>query len=109
MTRVLALPLLEAARLEVLSACGVPPSLFLDADGTGQRESFRRFLHTTLQPLARIVASELSDKLEADVRLNLDGLFAADLSGRARAFQSLVGGGMDIGKAASLAGLMAVE
>ena len=101
--------LLEAARLEVLSACGVPPSLFLDSDGTGQRESFRRFLHTTLQPLARIVERELSDKLEADVRLNLDGLFAADLSGRARAFQSLVGGGMDLAKAAGLAGVMESE
>ena len=52
--------LLEAARLEVLSACGVPPSLFLDADGTGQRESYRRFLHTTLTPLARLVESEAS-------------------------------------------------
>ena len=31
------------------------------------------------------------------------------LSGRARAFQSLVGGGMDVGKAAGLAGLMQAE
>ncbi|MCY4511315.1 MAG: hypothetical protein OXG35_30780 [Acidobacteria bacterium] len=38
--------------------------------------------------------------------MNLDRLFAADLAGRARAFQSMVGGGMDPGKAAGLAGLM---
>lgn len=34
-------------------------------------------------------------RLDAPIGLNLDRLFAADLSGRARAFQSLVGGGMD--------------
>ena len=37
------------ATLEVLGACGIPPSLFLaSSDGTAQRESFSRFLHTTL-------------------------------------------------------------
>ena len=41
--------------------------------------------------------------------LRFDGLFAADLSGRARAFQSMVGGGMEVARAAGLAGLMAVE
>ena len=101
--------LLEAARGEVLAACGVPISLFTDSDGTGQREGFRRFLHTVLQPLARIVEAELSDKLEADITINLDGIFAADLSGRARSFQSMVSAGMDPTKAAGLSGLMADE
>ena len=103
----------EVARqafLEVLGCCGVPPSLFLSsADGTAQRESFRRFLHTTLQPLTRVVEAELSEKLDGDVTLNLDSLFASDLAGRARAFTSLVTGGMEVGKAASLAGLMEAE
>ena len=36
-------------------------------------------------------------------------MFASDLSGRARAFQSMVGGGMDVQKAAALAGLMEPE
>ena len=98
-----------AASSEVLAACGVPVSLFVDSDGTGQRESFRRFMHSTLQPLGAIVAGELSAKLEADVSLSFDRLFAADLSGWAQAFQSLVGGGMDVSKAAGLAGLMESE
>ena len=34
---------------------------------------------------------------------------ATTLAGRARAFQSMVGGGMDVSKAAGLAGLMEVE
>ena len=96
----------STATSEVLAACGVPVSLFVDSDGTGQRESFRRFAFSTIAPLGAIVAGELSVKLEADVSLSFDRLFAADLSGRARAFQSLVGGGMDPGKAAGLAGLM---
>ena len=101
--------LLDASTREVLSACGVPIALFTDSDGTSQRESFRRLLHTTLAPMAKIVEAELSSKLEAPIRLNLDSLFASDLAGRARGFQSLVGGGMDVSKAAALAGLMEDE
>ena len=66
-------------------------------------------LHTTIQPLGRLVSSELTSKLEADVSLSFDTLFAADLSGRARAFQSMVKGGMELSKAAALAGLMEAE
>ena len=101
--------LLTAASLEVYGACGVPAALFQSGEGTAQREAFRRLMHSTIQPLGKLVSAELSEKLEADVRLSFDGLFAADLSGRARAFQSMVGGGMDVAKAAGLAGLMESE
>ena len=60
-------------------------------------------------PLAKIVSEELSNKFEAAISLSFDGLFAADLAGRARAFQSLVNGGMAVEKAAALAGLMQAE
>ena len=99
------------AAMAILSACGVPPAL-VDSrtDGTSQRESFRRFLHSTVQPLARLAESELRVKLDApDLSLSFDSLFAADLSGRARAFQSLVGGGMAVTEAAALSGLMESE
>ena len=102
-------PLIDQASLasrEVFAACGIPLSVVTESEGTGQREGFRRLLHSTIMPLARIVAEELSNKFEADISLGFDALFAADLSGRARAFQSLVGGGMDLAKAAGLAGLM---
>ena len=81
----------------------------MDGEGTGQRESYRRFLHATVVPIARIVQTELTAKLDGDVRLSFDSLFAGDLSGRARAFQSLVGGGMAVERAAALAGLMESE
>ena len=98
--------LLARAFVEVLSACGVPPGLFGREDGAGQRESFRRYMHSSLEPIARLIAQELSEKLEAPIVINLDRIFASDLSGRARAFGSLVKGGMDVSKAAALAGLL---
>ena len=105
-------PLIQQADLasrEVYAACGIPLGVVLDVEGTGQRESFRRLLHSTIMPMAKIVEQELTEKLETPISLSFDRLFAADLSGRARAFQSLVNGGMDVAKAASLAGLMQAE
>ena len=91
----------------VLSACGTPIELMTVGDGTGQREAWRRFLHGTVQPLAACVAAELAAKLDAPgLTFNFDRLFASDLSGRARAFQSLVNGGMAVDQAAALAGLL---
>ena len=97
------------AAMAVLAACGVPPPLVAPGDGTAAREAWRRFLHGTIHPLGEIVAEEASRKLGIDVGLSFDRLFASDLSGRARAFQSMVNGGMDAGKAAALAGLMEAE
>ena len=95
----------EAAQ-SVLAACGVPVELVVVSDGTGQREAWRRFLHGTVEPLARPVVQELRNKLELPgLDMDFSGLFASDLSGRARAYQSLVGGGMVAEKAANLAGL----
>ena len=96
--------------LEVLAACGVPPGMFNQKAGdSGQREAYRRWVALVVQPLAGLLAGELSSKLEADIGIDLAGLFSHDLAGRARAFQSMVGGGMEPGKAAALAGLMEGE
>ena len=97
------------AALHVLAACGVPVVLLERSDGTAMREAWRQFLHGSVAPVARCVEAELSEKLNVGISLNFDALFASDLSGRARAFQSLVGGGMEVEKAAALAGLMEVQ
>ena len=94
------------AAIAVLATCGVPISLLEKTDGAALREAWRQFLHASVAPVARLAAAELSDKLDTPVTLGFDSLFASDLSGRARAFQSMVGGGMDVTKAAALAGLM---
>ena len=86
----------------ILACCGVPVELAELGQGTAARESWRRFLHATIDPLGRLVAEELTEKFEFPVSLNFDSLMASDISGKARAFQSMVGGGMDITKAAAL-------
>ena len=94
----------------VLAACGTPPALFDDSDGTSQRESFRRYLTTLVQPLARILERELRVKLDApEVRLSFDPLYAHDLVGRASAFSKLVAAGIDPQEALVTSGLLAAD
>ena len=94
------------ATREVLAACGVSPALFDASAAAAAREAWRQLLFGTIAPLGRLVSDELSRKLESDVSLDWHELRASDLQGRARAFQSMVGGGMDVAKAAALSGLM---
>lgn len=75
--------------------------------GRPQRESFRRYLTLTVQPMARVLERELASKLEARVRLSFDRLYAHDLQGRATSFQKLVGGGMALTEALATSGLLA--
>ena len=90
----------------VLAACGVPPSLFTDADGTSQREAVRRWHLNLVLPLARMVEHELTAKLETEVRLKFDS-YPLDLAGRAQAFQKLVAGGVAVNEALATSGLLA--
>lgn len=97
------------AALSVLSACGVPVSLATDADGTSQREAWRRFCMGSAQPLLNLVAEEVAAKLETRVTFDLSSLWAHDLAGRASSFKAMVTAGMDIERAAGLSGLLAAE
>lgn len=94
----------------VLQAAGVPPMLF-SASGQAQasREALRFFLHATVTPYARVVQQEASMKLMVPVVLDFTSLHASDVQGRARAFQSLVAGGMEVERAAGLSGLLAED
>ena len=92
----------------VLAACGTPPSLFTDADGTSQREAVRRWHLNLVLPLARLVEHELTLKLETPVKLKFDS-YALDLAGRAQAFQKLVAGGVAVNEALATSGLMGAE
>ena len=90
----------------VLAATGTPPSLFTDADGTAQREAFRRYLTLTVAPLGRLLAAELTAKLETPVSLDFASLYAHDLVGRASAFQRLVSSGLELQEALAISGLL---
>ncbi len=95
----------DQATRKVLMACGVSPALFGGSSATASREAYRQALHGTIAPLGPKVQAELTSKLDGDVTLSFDALFAADIMGRARAFQSLVGAGMAAEFAARIVGM----
>ena len=97
--------LYRTAREAVFTACGYPVDLAQEADGTGQREAWRRYLHGTVAPLGRLVI-EAAGRAGLNLTLDWSNLFASDITGRARAFQSLVGGGMTLEQAAAASGIL---
>jgi len=97
---------MSESAMTLAAAFGVAPSLLTArSDGSAQRESFRRFLHTSLSPLARLIEEELTRKLEAPVTLDLTDIHAADVAGRARAFRSLVDAGLSEDQALRIVGI----
>ncbi len=97
----------NAVAVDVALSCGVPPGLVRpDAGGTAARESWRQFVHATIAQYLDVAAEELTDKLETPIRLNPRRLTGGgDLTGRARAYQSLTDAGFDPALAATLTGL----
>ena len=67
---------------------------------------FWRYLIATVQLIAKVLERELGAKLETEVKLSFNSLYARDLAGRAMAFSKLVQGGMDVAMATALAGLI---
>ena len=99
----------EQVNVTLLAAAGIPTSLITRADGTALREGWREFLHATIAPVGKVIAGELSEKLDAPVMFDFADLQASDISGRARAFGSLVQGGMAIEEAARISGVLNQE
>ena len=82
--------LAKHASAEVYAACGLSASLFTAGDGTAAREAYRQCLFGLIAPLGKLIAEELTTKLEAEVKsFDWVELRAADVAGRARAFQQL--------------------
>lgn len=77
-----------------LSTCGVPLELVYSGEGSAKREAWRIFLASTVSPLCALVAEELERVFRTPVEFELNELKATDIATRARAFQSLTGGGM---------------
>ena len=101
--------LFKLTREDVLSSCGVNPSLFQVAPGVAMREAYREFLFSVVSPLGRMIAFECTEKLGADVTLDWAELRAGDIAGHARAFSSMVQGGIPVERAAALSGLLAED
>ena len=94
----------------IYSSCGIPPALLApQGTGTAMREAFRQVLHSLLKPLGAILAEELQAKLHPEAALSFDSLRAGDITGSARAFGSLVTGGLTPQSAAQIVGFDDVE
>ena len=94
----------------VLATHGIPAALFSEGDATAKRESWRQVLHGVIAPIGMVVQQELREKLDApDLALGWAELRASDIAGRARGFASMVNGGMDLARAAALAGLLSED
>ena len=104
--------LVELARLafdEAVASLGCSPALFSASDAGAAREAYRQSFHSLTSPLGMLASAALSETLEADISLSFEQTGAADIASRARAFQSLVGGGMEVERAAALSGLVMAD
>ena len=98
--------LVTVASREIYAACGLNAAIWGAGDAASTREAWRLCLFAVLSPLGKLVESELKSKLDDEIALSWGELKASDLSGRSRAFQSMVNGGMSVTDAMSVAGLM---
>ena len=93
----------------VLMTCQIPEALVSAADGTSQREAYRRFVVMAVEPVLKRLSSELEMKLDLtpkEASFDVHCLHAHDIQGRASAFQRLVAAGKNAEEASRLAGLM---
>ncbi|MCY4121868.1 MAG: hypothetical protein OXG72_13210, partial [Acidobacteria bacterium] len=92
----------------VTAAYGIPVQLVLPstADGTAQREAFRRWFTAHLGPFLRCVEGELRAKVHPSIRLDARDLRALDMQGSARALKSLADAGFSAEQAAALVGIV---
>ena len=89
--------------MRMLAACGCPPGLFVDADGTGQREALRRWHLNVVAPITRLLEHELRLRLEVDVQLRHD-TYAMDMVSRAQVVHKLAAAGVPLPTALAAVG-----
>ena len=73
---------------DVLSSCGIPIGMIENSDGTAMRESLRRFVMTSCQGLAALMATEIGAKI-APIEIDFSPLHGHDLSGRTQSYARL--------------------
>lgn len=100
--------LYEDTQKMALGVYGVPAPIVYPTDASSMREGWRIYLHSTIEPMAHLmIASARNAGLR--IELSFDRLMASDVMGRARAFNSMVSGGMEIGEAAEISGLLGAD
>ena len=83
----------DQAHHRLLGALGVPVGLATDADGTSQREGYRRWWLTVVDPMKALIEHELTAKLERPITLKMDS-YGHDQVSRATVLKKLVEAGV---------------
>ena len=97
----------ESAALGIMSACGIPPSLYT-SEGAAQRESYRHFLTNAVRAVGRIIAKEIAEKFEIPhFRFHFPEEFVSDISARSRGLASMIQSGVNVEDAYNIVGLNA--
>ena len=87
----------------ILSCYGFPPILSAStAAGAGMLQGWRLMFALTLEPLAELVSSQLSDALGTTITLDMRRARAADVVLLSRAFNGLTKGGLDAADARAI-------
>ena len=98
----------DAAFQRMLAACGVPPSMFVDADGTAQREALRRWHQNLVVPVTKLLEHEIRQRLEVDVKIRHD-TYALDMVSRAQVVAKLTAAGVALPVALAAVGLSSAD
>ncbi len=94
----------EPLRRDLLEAAGLPPSMVAPSTANSAREGLRQFLWTTVSPVVGLISAEL-ERVGLDPEIDMSGLNASDLAGRARALGQMVKAGVPLDEARRLTGM----
>ena len=98
----------KAVESSICACFGVHPGLLSgNLDGTGQRESYRRWQRSTLESLSEVAAVEFGRVFGRRISFDFARLRASDTAGAGRAFRALVGksASIDAERALALSGM----
>ena len=94
------------SQLALAWACGVPPQLLhWQSQGNTMREAWRQLQHGMMEPLARLLESEMAMKGHQAVKFSFKSLHASDLATRGRVLKQMVDAGMELSEAREVSGL----
>ena len=92
------------AALDLVAATGIPRVLYGSGDGAARKESYRQWVLTHLEPIARMIAREAAMKLDSPgLTVSLVALAAFDIQIRTRALGQLIQAGVPLETAMKVA------
>ena len=90
----------------ILAAAGIPPAMWTDgADGTAQRAARERMILLTVKPILRLLAAELTQKLETEVSFDVTHQ-QHDVQVKAAALRKMIESGVLPADALAMSGLL---